>query len=116
MSRSLKEIVRNPMLLFMTLGHRELLNWVDDETYLKIAFKASIGRNLNLNDPKTFNEKLQWLKLHDRNPEYTTMVDKYEAKKWVADKIGGGGISSPLSVFGTVLMTLISISCRASLS
>ena len=101
MSRSLKELFRNPMLLFMTLGHRELLNWVDDETYLKIAFKVSMGRDLNLNAPKTFSEKLQWLKLYDRRPEYTIMVDKYEVKKWVADRIGKGHIIPTLGVWNS---------------
>lgn len=45
-----------------------------------------MGYSLNLKDPKTFDEKLQWLKLYNRKPEYTNMVDKYEAKK-VAEKI-----------------------------
>ncbi len=99
MSRSIKEILKNPLLLFVTLGHRELLNWMNDETYLKIAYRIKMGKKLNLNPPVTFNEKLQWLKLHDRRPEYTTMVDKYEAKKWVADKIGGGYIIPTLGVW-----------------
>lgn len=47
-----------------------------------------MGEKLNLLYPQTFNEKLQWLKLYDRKPEYTIMVDKYEAKKWVEKKIG----------------------------
>lgn len=61
---------------------------MDDEEYLKKKFKAKIGKELNLKSPTTFNEKLQWLKLNDKNPEYTTMVDKYEVKKYVADRIG----------------------------
>ena len=99
MSKSLKEICRKPMLLFMTLGHRGLLNWVDDETYLKIAYRIRMGKKLNLNPPVTFNEKLQWLKLHDRRPEYTTMVDKYEAKKWIAERIGEEYIIPTLGVW-----------------
>lgn len=99
MSKSLKEICRNPMLLFMTLGHRGLLNWVDDETYLKIAYRIRMGKKLNLNPPVTFNEKLQWLKLHDRRPEYTTMVDKYEAKKWITERIGEEYIIPTLGVW-----------------
>lgn len=61
---------------------------MDDDEYLKKKFKAKIGKDLNLESPTTFNEKLQWLKLNDRNPKYTTMVDKYEVKQYVADKIG----------------------------
>ncbi len=59
-----------------------------DKLYLKLQFRARMGKKLNLKDPKTFNEKLQWLKLYDRKPEYTVMVDKYLVKKYVADKIG----------------------------
>ena len=62
-------------------------NW-DDESFLKKAFKCHMKRELNLVTPKTFNEKLQWLKLHDRKPEYTMMVDKYAVRKYIADTIG----------------------------
>lgn len=47
-----------------------------------------MGKKLDLKNPVTFNEKLQWLKLHNQNPEYSKMVDKYEAKKWVSERIG----------------------------
>lgn len=114
MSKSIKNFLDNPGLLFISLGHRGWFHWMDDETYLNIAYRIKMGKKLDLDPPVTFNEKLQWLKLHDRNPEYTTMVDKYEAKKWVADKIGGG-MSYLLSVFGIALMTSISINYRTSL-
>lgn len=58
------------------------------EYILKKMFKEKIGHKLNLDNPTTFNEKLQWLKLHDHNPLYTTMVDKYAVKKYIAEKIG----------------------------
>ena len=70
------------------LAGRGVFNWMPDEPYLKLKYWACMGKKLNLRDPKTFNEKIQWLKLHDRKPEYTSMVDKYEAKKYVAEKIG----------------------------
>ena len=73
---------------FFFLSSRGLLNWMDDEAYLKRVFKYSLGYELNLDDPKTFNEKLQWLKLHDRQPLYTQLVDKYEVKAYVSEKIG----------------------------
>ena len=62
--------------------------WLPDALYLKIMFHLKMGYWLNLNAPKTFNEKLQWLKLYNRKPEYTKMVDKYEAKK-IAERILG---------------------------
>lgn len=51
---------------------------LSDKQCLEILFKKNLGYKLDLNNPKTFNEKLQWLKLYDRKPVYTTMVDKYE--------------------------------------
>ena len=53
-----------------------------DDVYLKRLFKIVVGYDLNLDNPQTFNEKLQWLKIYDHNPLYTTMVDKYEVKKY----------------------------------
>ena len=88
MSRTIKEIIKKPQLLFMTFGHRGFLNWVDDETYLKIAFRISLGRRLNLENPKTYSEKLQWLKLHYRKSDLTAWVDKYEAKELAKQLIG----------------------------
>ena len=58
-----------------------------------------MGKKLTLTAPQTFNEKLQWLKLYDRKPIYTTMVDKYEAKKYVADIIGEEYIIPTLGVW-----------------
>lgn len=58
-----------------------------------------MGKKLHLNPPVTYNEKLQWLKLYDRKQEYTMMVDKYEVKKWVADKIGQQYVIPTLGVW-----------------
>lgn len=59
-----------------------------DEEFLKKAFKIFFGKDLNLIDPQTFNDKLQWLKLHDRNPLYIKLVDKYKVREYVEKKIG----------------------------
>lgn len=99
MSKGMKDFLKNPGLLFISFGHRGWFHWMDDETYLKIAYRIKMGKKLNLNPPVTFNEKLQWLKLHDRRSEYTTMVDKYEAKKWIAERIGEEYIISTLGVW-----------------
>lgn len=71
----------------------------DDKVYLEKKYRAMMGKPLDLANPKTFNEKLQWLKLYDHRPEYTAMVDKYEAKKYVAGKIGEGYIIPTLGVW-----------------
>ena len=72
-----------------------------DKLFLRTMFRHFMGTELNLNNPKTFSEKLQWLKLYDRKPEYTRMVDKYEAKKYVADIIGDEYIIPTLAVYNS---------------
>ncbi|WP_311516625.1 ATP-grasp fold amidoligase family protein [uncultured Anaerococcus sp.] len=69
----------------LTLG---LYNNLEDIEFIKLLFKALMGYKLPIEDPKTFNEKLQWLKLYDRKPEYTVMVDKYKVRDYIAEKIG----------------------------
>lgn len=61
-----------------------------------------MGRKLNLKNPQTFNEKLQWLKLYNRKPEYTTMVDKYAVKEYVANIIGEEYIIPTLGVWDNI--------------
>lgn len=61
---------------------------IPDAAYLKYMYRKVMGKKLDLENPRTFNEKLQWLKLHDRRPEYTKMVDKYEVRHYIKEKIG----------------------------
>lgn len=72
---------------------------VSDETYLKFLYKNRYHKELNLENPQTFNEKMQWLKLYNRKPEYTNMVDKYEVKKYVEEKIGKEYIIPTLGIW-----------------
>ena len=77
----LKRYMQNPRLLLAKLCGKMMRGTLeDDERYLKLLYRARIGHPLNLDNPRTFNEKLQWLKLHDRNPLYTTLVDKCDVK------------------------------------
>lgn len=76
--------------------------FIPDRLYLKYLFHYVFGYKLNLKTPKTFNEKLQWLKLYYRNPFLTTLVDKYAVKQWVASKIGNEYIIPTLSVYDSV--------------
>lgn len=69
------------------LSHGFYKNW-SDERILKRLYKLKLHKELDLENPKTYNEKLQWLKIHDRNPEYSRMVDKIEAKNFIAEKVG----------------------------
>lgn len=70
------------------LGFRYRLKWLNDKYYLKLVFFDQLGYKLDLKNPKTFNEKLQWLKLYNRQVQYTSMVDKYMVKKIVGSLIG----------------------------
>lgn len=72
---------------------------LSDKKFLKLEYYACMGERLNLENPETYNEKLQWLKLYDRKAEYTTMVDKYSVKEYVADKIGEEYIIPTLGVW-----------------
>lgn len=85
------DFLKHPSHLFFYLKRWGLLDNLNDVAYLKWMYRAYTGEKLNLKDPKTFNEKLQWLKLNNRKPEYTLMVDKYEGKKYV-EKVCGGGV------------------------
>lgn len=72
-------------LINASLGKYDKL---DDVAYLSRRFRASMHQKLDLSNPVTFNEKLQWLKLYDRRPEYTMMVDKYLVRDHIANKLG----------------------------
>lgn len=73
-----------------------------DELYLKIIYYLKMGRRLDLDEPKTMNEKLQWLKLHNRKSEYTSMVDKILVKEYVSEKIGARYVAPLLGVWDRV--------------
>ena len=94
--------IRNPRVFFKVL----LVNLAplikSDKLYIALKWKLTMDYPLNLNSPKTFNEKLQWLKLNDRNPLYTTMVDKYKAKQYVASIIGEEHVIPTLEVYQKV--------------
>ena len=73
---------------FLVNANRGKYNQLSDEEFLKRKFKALMGEELHLDNPITFNEKLQWLKIYNRNPQYTIMVDKYLVRQYIADLIG----------------------------
>ena len=73
---SLKKYFANPYRGFALLGSKGKLKFIPDELYLKLVFRGRNVKKLDLKNPKTYNEKLQWLKLHDKRSEYTVMVDK----------------------------------------
>ena len=95
----LYNFITNKRLRFSYLTAMGLTHWMSDERFLKKEYYLAMGKTLNLNTPKTFNEKLQWLKLYNREPQYTMMVDKYAVKQYVANKIGSQYIIPTLGVW-----------------
>lgn len=91
-----KEISMKKFIIF--LKNHGFLNLLPDKLYLKIVYHTIIGKKLNLKNPKSFNEKIQWLKLNDRNELYTDMVDKIKVKKIVEDRIGKEYIIKTLQI------------------
>lgn len=73
--------------------------WLPDELYIRLMYRLLMGYKLNLKEPITFNEKIQWLKLYNRKPEYSMMVDKYAVKDYVTKIIGSEYIIPTLGVW-----------------
>lgn len=89
MSDFIKKILKNPKLyLIFALGRICKGSDKADERYLKMLFQYRLKRKLDFSKPVTFNEKLQWMKIYDKNDLYTKLVDKYEVRKFVEEKIG----------------------------
>ena len=87
---------------FLVLAGRGKKANMPAEAFLKRMYKIKMGKDLNLENPVDYTEKLQWLKLYDHRPEYTVMVDKYEAKKYVAQRIGEKYVIPLLGVWENV--------------
>lgn len=81
---------------------KNFLRFLPDKLYISLRYRCQIGYWVNWTRPKTFTEKLQWLKVYNHRPEYTTMVDKYAVKKYVADRIGKQYIIPTLGVWDKV--------------
>lgn len=73
-----------------------------DKLYIKCFYKKHLHKKLNLKNPQTFNEKLQWLKLYDRQPEYTKMADKATMKEYITDILGSGYVIPTIGVYDSV--------------
>lgn len=94
----LKEYLKHPSVLGCALLEH-YGQWLPDSIYLKLMFRFKMGYRLNLRHPKTFSEKIQWLKLYNRNSDYTQMVDKYAVKEYVAKIIGEEYVIPTLGVW-----------------
>jgi len=89
----MKKIIKallHPRIVFLYILETSGSRLLPDKIYLKLKYFLKLNKKLNLDYPVTFNEKLQWLKLYNRKPEYSVMVDKYRMRSYVADRIGLG--------------------------
>lgn len=92
-------LLHTPGKMIRPIANMGLLNWMTDKSYLQMVFHAEMRKKLDLKNPRTFNEKLQWLKLYNKNPDYPQMVDKCSAKEYVAGIIGEKYIIPTLGVW-----------------
>jgi hypothetical protein len=79
-----------------------VIKYIPDEPYLKLQYRVMVGKRLDLARPTTFNEKLQWLKLHDRNPLYTRLADKFEVRDYIGKRVGTEYLIPLLGVYRRV--------------
>lgn len=103
--KNIKKLIGHPMWhdwkQFRYLIVLHIAKHFPDRLFLKTIFPLNVGYKLNLKNPRTYNEKIQWLKLYDRRPEYTNMVDKAEVKKYVSNIIGEEHIIKTLAIYNS---------------
>lgn len=76
------------LLQYVTAKVGWLVNWIPDKQFVELSYRLNMGKKLNLENPQTYNEKLQWIKLYDRNPLYSQLADKYAVRTFVESRIG----------------------------
>lgn len=91
-------LFHKPSVLVVMLIEK-LAPLIPDKSYLQLKYRLIVGKKLNLKKPITFSEKMQWLKLYNRKPEYTVMVDKVKVKKYVEEKLGKECVIPTLGVW-----------------
>lgn len=94
--------LKEPGKLLSSLAARGLFNWLPDKAYLRLVFRSRIGTSLDLDNVQTYNEKLQWLKLHYRPQEQVRLADKVEVRRYVQARIGAEYLIPILGVYDKV--------------
>ncbi|PGL72702.1 ATP-grasp fold amidoligase family protein [Bacillus sp. AFS055030] len=97
--KKIKDPKKIALYIKWKLDKAGFFNFWNDETYLKFVYRLRMGKRLNLANPQSFNEKMQWLKLYDRNPRYSLMVDKYAVKTYVEEMVGPEYIIPTIGVY-----------------
>lgn len=99
---AIRLFIKDRESIVKALGRNKLLNWMSDESYLKLVYRNTFGQDLDLSNPTSFNAKLQWLKLYDRKPEYAIYVDKYAVRKHIEKTIGKEYLIPLIGVYESV--------------
>lgn len=81
------------------LRHKRILCFLSDKGYIRLTYKVYFSKSINLDNPQTFNEKLNWLKLNYKLPVMRTLVDKFDVKQYVSQKIGDQYIVPSLALW-----------------
>lgn len=88
MIKKIYKVLKNPKLIPLKIISTSVFKNLSDEKYIRLMYYLKMDEKLDLKNPETYNQKLQWLKLYDRNPLYTRLVDKYEVREYIKQSIG----------------------------
>ena len=100
--KKLNKCLQNPNIIGIMLLGLKINRFLPDKNYLSLLYRLKMNKRLNLLGPSTFNEKLQWLKLHDRNSLYTDYVDKYKVRGFIEKTIGKEYLVPLLGIYNKV--------------
>lgn len=92
-------VLHTKRIFWIKLASSPVFRLFPDKLAISIIYHNVFGHRINLTNPQTYNEKLQWLKLYNRNPLYTKLVDKFAVKEWVAERIGKAHVIPTLGVW-----------------
>jgi hypothetical protein len=96
---NVKKALINPSLVVLKLNQWGWFNWMPDVLFLNLIYQARLGRKLNIKTPATLNEKINWMKLYDKIPDYTLLVDKYEVRNHIKELIGDQYLVKLLGIY-----------------
>ena len=102
MANIVEKILKQPEKLIYGMEKLGLLDWMDEETYIKLTYRIAFGRKLHLDSPQTFTEKINWYKLNYRNPLMKQCADKYEVRKYVEKTVGSRYLNKVFGVWNSV--------------
>ena len=100
-TNKIHKMIKNPFYFFCYATRKGFINFLPDKVCLSLVYRGAYGRKLNLDNPTRYSEKLQWIKLYDRCPLYSKLVDKYEVKSYVSERIGEEYIIPTLGVWNS---------------